>query len=102
MHVQFVIVFLVIPIWLGIFSLNDDRGSQKFPLEESVYTKYIKFEMLSHFGAEHYCPISTVKVLGTTMIEEYEYTESQRDGGKNGVHMRSNDASETIIQSEDG
>ena len=67
-----------------------------------MYTKHIKFEMLSHFGAEHYCPISTVKVLGTTMIEEYEYTESQRDGGKNGGHIRSNDASETIIQSEDG
>ena len=91
------------PAWekLGIFTLTDERGSQKFPLEETVYTKFIKFEMLTHFGSEHYCPISTVKVLGSTMIEEYEFTESQRDGS-NGNQQRNEDNPERIIQSDDG
>ncbi len=55
--------------------------------------------MLTHFGSEHYCPISTVKVLGSTMIEEYEFTESQRDGGN---HQRNEENSERIIPNEDG
>ena len=30
------------------------------------YVKYVKFEMLSHYGTEHYCPISLVRIYGTT------------------------------------
>ena len=35
--------------------------------------------MLSHFGSEHFCPLSMLRVFGTTMMEDYEYSESQRD-----------------------
>ena len=59
--------------------MRNERGIQEFPLPDTVYAKYIKIEMLKHFGSEHYCPISMIRVLGATMMEEYEFTESQRE-----------------------
>ncbi|XP_014847987.1 PREDICTED: SUN domain-containing ossification factor-like isoform X3 [Poecilia mexicana] len=37
-----------------------------------MFIKYIKVELLSHFGAEHFCPLSLIRVFGTSMVEEYE------------------------------
>jgi hypothetical protein len=59
--------------------MREERGVQEFPLADTVYAKYIKVVMLKHFGSEHYCPVSMVRVYGATMMEEYEYTESQRE-----------------------
>nr|XP_019967038.1 PREDICTED: SUN domain-containing ossification factor-like isoform X2 [Paralichthys olivaceus] len=64
---------------LGTFHARDERTVQSFPLDEHLYakyvkmfTKYIKVELVSHFGAEHFCPLSLIRVFGTSMVEEYE------------------------------
>uniref|UniRef100_A0AAY4AWR5 SUN domain-containing protein n=2 Tax=Denticeps clupeoides TaxID=299321 RepID=A0AAY4AWR5_9TELE len=57
---------------LGTFHAQDERIVQSFPLDEHLYAKYIKVELLSHFGSEHFCPLSLVRVFGTSMVEEYE------------------------------
>ncbi|KAM3603738.1 uncharacterized protein V6R79_001374 [Siganus canaliculatus] len=64
---------------LGTFHGRDERTVQSFPLDEHLYakyvkmfTKYIKVELLSHFGSEHFCPLSLIRVFGTSMVEEYE------------------------------
>lgn len=64
---------------LGTFHARDERTVQSFPLDEHLYakyvkmfTKYIKVELLSHFGSEHFCPLSLIRVFGTSMVEEYE------------------------------
>ncbi|KAL6491154.1 hypothetical protein MHYP_G00014990 [Metynnis hypsauchen] len=64
---------------LGTFHARDERTVQSFPLDEHLYakyvkmfTKYIKVELLSHFGSEHFCPLSLIRVFGTSMMEEYE------------------------------
>ncbi|XP_037132001.1 SUN domain-containing ossification factor-like isoform X1 [Syngnathus acus] len=64
---------------LGTFHGRDERTVQSFPLDEQLYakyvkmfTKYIKVELLSHFGSEHFCPLSLIRVFGTSMVEEYE------------------------------
>ncbi|XP_061695468.1 SUN domain-containing ossification factor-like isoform X2 [Syngnathoides biaculeatus] len=64
---------------LGTFHGRDERTVQSFPLDEQLYakyvkmfTKYIKVELLSHFGSEHFCPLSLMRVFGTSMVEEYE------------------------------
>ena len=31
--------------------------------------------MISHYGTEHYCPLSLLRVLGTSFIQEYEDSE---------------------------
>ncbi|XP_077463329.1 SUN domain-containing ossification factor isoform X5 [Stigmatopora argus] len=64
---------------LGTFHARDERIIQSFPLDEQLYAKYVKMfikyikvELLSHFGAEHFCPLSLFRVFGTSMVEEYE------------------------------
>ncbi|XP_047446333.1 SUN domain-containing ossification factor-like isoform X2 [Mugil cephalus] len=64
---------------LGTFHARDERTIQSFPLDEDLYakyvksfTKYIKVELISHFGSEHFCPLSLMRVFGTSMVEEYE------------------------------
>lgn len=32
---------------------------------------------MSHFGSEHYCPLSLLRVLGTSFIQEYEDAEDE-------------------------
>ena len=34
--------------------------------------------MLSHFGEDYYCPISLVRVLGATIMEEFQEAESRQ------------------------
>ncbi|XP_039666274.1 SUN domain-containing ossification factor isoform X3 [Perca fluviatilis] len=64
---------------LGTFHARDERIVQSFPLDEQLYAKYVKMfikyikvELLSHFGSEHFCPLSLIRVFGTSMVEEYE------------------------------
>ncbi|XP_037023274.2 SUN domain-containing ossification factor isoform X2 [Artibeus jamaicensis] len=64
---------------LGTFHGRDERNVQSFPLDEQMYAKYVKMfikyikvELLSHFGSEHFCPLSLIRVFGTSMVEEYE------------------------------
>ncbi|XP_030015248.1 SUN domain-containing ossification factor isoform X2 [Sphaeramia orbicularis] len=64
---------------LGTFHARDERTVQSFPLDEHIYakyvkmfTKYLKVELVSHFGSEHFCPLSLIRVFGTSMVEEYE------------------------------
>ncbi|XP_068599285.1 SUN domain-containing ossification factor [Brachionichthys hirsutus] len=70
---------------LGTFHARDARTVQSFPLDEQLYAKYVKMfikyikvELLSHFGSEHFCPLSLIRVFGTSMVEEYdEIADSQ-------------------------
>ncbi|XP_056277079.1 SUN domain-containing ossification factor-like isoform X2 [Pseudoliparis swirei] len=57
---------------LGTFHGRDERTVQSFPLDEHLYAKFVKVELVSHFGAEHFCPLSLIRVFGTSMVEEYE------------------------------
>ncbi|XP_037362368.2 SUN domain-containing ossification factor, partial [Talpa occidentalis] len=66
-------------IKLGTFHGRDERNVQSFPLDEQMYAKYVKMfikyikvELISHFGSEHFCPLSLIRVFGTSMVEEYE------------------------------
>ena len=47
---------------LGTFHARDERSLQSFPVhEETMFAKYMKIEMLTFFGKEHYCPLSTLR-----------------------------------------
>ena len=39
----------------------------------------LQVEQISHYGSEHYCPISVLRIFGASMMEEYEFSESQRE-----------------------
>lgn len=62
---------------VGRFTATDSRTSQRFDLDQVGFGKFVKVEMHSHYGNEHYCPISEVKVYGESMVDEYEKSESE-------------------------
>ncbi|ETN40409.1 uncharacterized protein HMPREF1541_04686 [Cyphellophora europaea CBS 101466] len=59
---------------LGTFEARNTREVQAFLIENPVmWARYIRIELLSHYGNEYYCPVSLVRVHGTTMLEEYKH-----------------------------
>lgn len=58
---------------LGTYEALNTRDIQAFPVQNPlIWTRYLKIEFLSHYGNEFYCPLSLVRVHGTTMMEEYK------------------------------
>ncbi|KAJ2944487.1 hypothetical protein O0L34_g3832 [Tuta absoluta] len=62
---------------VGQFTAKEMRDVQSFDLFPHIFGKFIKVEMLSHHGSEHYCPISLFKVYGTSEFEVLEKESSQ-------------------------
>lgn len=62
---------------VGQFTAKDMRDVQSFDLFPHLFGKFIKVEMLSHHGSEHYCPVSLFKVYGTSEFEVLEKESSQ-------------------------
>ncbi|KAL9601730.1 MAG: hypothetical protein Q9219_002341 [cf. Caloplaca sp. 3 TL-2023] len=59
---------------LGTFEAKNSRGIQAFLIEEpQIWARYLRIEFLTHYGHEYYCPVSLLRVHGTTMMEEFNY-----------------------------
>ncbi|KIX09967.1 uncharacterized protein Z518_01048 [Rhinocladiella mackenziei CBS 650.93] len=59
---------------LGTFEARNTREVQAFLVENPViWARYLRIEFLTHYGNEYYCPVSLVRVHGTTMLEEYKH-----------------------------
>ncbi|KAF3214250.1 hypothetical protein TWF106_009309 [Orbilia oligospora] len=66
---------------LGLFEAKNSREIQAFLVENPlIWARYIRIEFLTHFGKEFYCPISLLRVHGTTMMEEFRHQEEQSRG----------------------
>ncbi|KAL5475068.1 hypothetical protein EMCRGX_G027120 [Ephydatia muelleri] len=64
--------------FMGEFNASNERVLQSFVPKESAYAKFVKVEMVSHYGNEHYCPISVFRVIGASLVEEFEYSEARK------------------------
>ena len=61
---------------LGEFEAENIRDVQSFKIENPlIWARYLKLEILSHYGDEFYCPISLIRVYGKTMMEEFKMAE---------------------------
>ncbi|KAI9700339.1 MAG: hypothetical protein M1836_002354 [Candelina mexicana] len=66
---------------LGTFEARNTREVQAFLVENPlIWARYLRIEFLSHFGNEFYCPVSLLRVHGTTMMEEFRYQEEAARG----------------------
>ena len=66
---------------LGTFVARNGREVQAFAIENPlIWARYLRIEFLTHFGNEYYCPISLLRVHGTTMIEEFRHQEESVSG----------------------
>lgn len=58
---------------LGEFEAENVRDLQVFAVKNPlIWARYLKLEIVSHYGNEFYCPISVVRVHGKTMMEEFK------------------------------
>jgi hypothetical protein len=77
---------------LGVFEARNTREVQAFAIENPlIWARYVKFEFLTHYGNEFYCPVSLVRIHGTTMMEEYK---------NDGEPSRTDDETVEIAQEE--
>ncbi|KAL2825624.1 hypothetical protein BDW59DRAFT_172257 [Aspergillus cavernicola] len=59
---------------LGIYEARNTREIQAFPVDNPlIWARYLRIEFLTHYGTEFYCPLSLIRVHGTTMMEEYKH-----------------------------
>ncbi|KAI9721499.1 MAG: hypothetical protein M1812_002261 [Candelaria pacifica] len=66
---------------LGAFEARNTREVQAFLVENPlIWARYLRIEFLSHFGNEFYCPVSLLRVHGTTMMEEFRHQEEAARG----------------------
>ncbi|CAL1386547.1 unnamed protein product [Linum trigynum] len=54
---------------LGKFAAANVKQVQKFKLPEPKWARYLKLNLLSHYGSEFYCTLSVFEVYGVDAIE---------------------------------
>ena len=70
---------------LGTFEARNTREIQAFPIDNPlIWARYLRVEFLTHYGNEYYCPVSLVRVHGTTMMEEFR---NQDDATRSDVEV---------------
>ncbi|KAG9196072.1 hypothetical protein G6011_01193 [Alternaria panax] len=66
---------------LGTFEARNSRDIQPFLITEpQIWARYLRVEFLTQFGNEYYCPLSLLRVHGTTMMEQFKREEEEASG----------------------
>ncbi|GAB7343614.1 hypothetical protein MBLNU457_1612t1 [Dothideomycetes sp. NU457] len=66
---------------LGVYEARNTRDVQAFLVDQPlIWARYLRIEFLTHFGNEYYCPVSLLRVHGTTMMEEFRHQEELARG----------------------
>lgn len=63
---------------VGQFTAKDVKDVQSFALHPHFFGKFIKVELQSHYGSEHFCPVSLFRAYGTSEFEVLE-TETENE-----------------------
>ncbi|OMO77494.1 hypothetical protein COLO4_25135 [Corchorus olitorius] len=58
-------------VWikLGNFTASNVKLAQRFVLPEPKWVRYLKLNLLSHYGSEFYCTLSVIEVYGVDAVE---------------------------------
>ncbi|KAI9662046.1 MAG: hypothetical protein M1831_002961 [Alyxoria varia] len=66
---------------LGTYEARNSREIQAFLVENPlIWARYLRIEFLTHYGSEFFCPMSLLRVHGTTMMEDYRHQEELARG----------------------
>ncbi|EPS64681.1 hypothetical protein M569_10099, partial [Genlisea aurea] len=55
---------------LGSFTATNVKLAQRFVLPEPKWTRYLKLNLLNHYGSEFYCTLSFLEVYGIDAVEK--------------------------------
>ncbi|KAJ8688489.1 hypothetical protein QAD02_024284 [Eretmocerus hayati] len=89
---------------VGQFTAKDERDVQSFALQPQLFGKFIKVELHSHYGSEHFCPISLFRAYGTSEFEVLETeteTDTHADSRRSEMSAEGEMAAGSDIESED-
>lgn len=57
---------------LGEYTARNSRDIQPFLVENPrIWARYLRIEILNHYGKEFYCPLSLLRVHGTRMLDSW-------------------------------
>ncbi|XP_072966134.1 SUN domain-containing protein 4 isoform X1 [Typha angustifolia] len=54
---------------IGNFTAANVKHAQRFSLPEPKWARYLKLNLLSHYGSEFYCTLSVVEIYGVDAVE---------------------------------
>lgn len=61
---------------LGTFQARNSRDIQPFLIENPLdWARYLRVEILSHYGNEYYCPVSLIRVHGLRMLDSWKQVD---------------------------
>ncbi|KAK9468160.1 hypothetical protein V1512DRAFT_203704 [Lipomyces arxii] len=80
---------------VGEFEARNVREDQTFQVRP-VWARYLRIEFFTHWGKEFYCPLSLVRVYGTTMIEEYKTQQAHHRGDEYSDHKQRDSVLESL------
>lgn len=67
---------------IGEFEAENTRTIQTFKINNPIiWARYLRIEVLSHYGEEFYCPITLVRAHGVAMIDEFKMEIQSEDEG---------------------
>jgi hypothetical protein len=73
---------------LATFEARNSRDLQPFLITEpQIWARYLRIEFLSQYGNEFYCPLSLLRVHGTTMMEQFRREEEEARGVDDDVDL---------------
>jgi hypothetical protein len=68
---------------LGEFQARNSRDIQPFAVENpQIWARYLRVEILSHYGNEYYCPLSLLRVHGTRMLDSWKEADPSEAEGE--------------------
>ena len=86
---------------LGTFEARNSREVQAFLIETpQIWARYLRIEFLTHYGNEYYCPVSLVRVHGTTMMEEFNHdlkASRDDDDSENDAELVASEAEKSAV-----
>ncbi|KAH6622307.1 UNC-like C-terminal-domain-containing protein [Boeremia exigua] len=86
---------------LATFEARNSREIQPFLITEpQIWARYLRLEFLTHYGNEFYCPLSLLRVHGTTMMEQFRREEEEARGGEDDAD--SIEEEEDVVKPADG
>ena len=87
---------------LGTFEARNSRDVQAFLVENPlIWARYLRIEFMTHYGAEYYCPVSLLRVHGTTMMEEFNHEVKGLRGEDEAEHDATEHTNEAVVQIPD-
>ncbi|TGJ82013.1 hypothetical protein E0Z10_g6739 [Xylaria hypoxylon] len=83
---------------LGTFQARNSRDIQPFLIENPQdWARYVRVEVISHYGNEYYCPVSLLRVHGLRMLDSWKQVDpSELEGEDETLPSVSEPVGETI------